>query len=59
MAAQLAPARARPWRWWHIGDLSESFVKREAGAQDSGRLFGARGGALDRVDGILFAAVAR
>jgi phosphatidate cytidylyltransferase len=41
-----------------IGDLFESFVKREASAKDSGRLFGAHGGALDRLDAVLFAAVA-
>jgi phosphatidate cytidylyltransferase len=40
-----------------IGDLFESFVKREARTKDSGRLFGAHGGALDRLDGVLFAAV--
>ncbi len=40
-----------------VGDLFESFVKREAGAKDSGGLFGAHGGALDRLDAIMFAAV--
>ncbi len=40
-----------------IGDLFESFVKREAGAKDAGRLFGAHGGALDRLDAVLFSAV--
>jgi phosphatidate cytidylyltransferase len=40
-----------------VGDLFESFVKREARTKDSGRLFGAHGGALDRLDGVLFAAV--
>ncbi|HUB76361.1 MAG TPA: phosphatidate cytidylyltransferase [Solirubrobacteraceae bacterium] len=41
-----------------LGDLFESYVKRDAGAKDSGRLFGAHGGALDRLDAILFTAVA-
>jgi phosphatidate cytidylyltransferase len=41
-----------------IGDLFESFVKREARTKDSGRLFGAHGGALDRLDAVLFAVVA-
>ncbi|MGI9097383.1 MAG: phosphatidate cytidylyltransferase [Solirubrobacteraceae bacterium] len=49
----LAVALAAP-----AGDLFESFVKREAGTKDSGRLFGAHGGALDRLDAVLFAAVA-
>jgi phosphatidate cytidylyltransferase len=40
-----------------VGDLFESFVKREARTKDSGRLFGAHGGALDRLDAVLFAAV--
>jgi phosphatidate cytidylyltransferase len=41
-----------------VGDIFESFVKREAGTKDSGRLFGAHGGALDRLDAVLFTAVA-
>jgi phosphatidate cytidylyltransferase len=40
------------------GDLFESFIKREARTKDSGRLFGAHGGALDRLDAVLFAVVA-
>ncbi|HTZ87525.1 MAG TPA: phosphatidate cytidylyltransferase [Solirubrobacteraceae bacterium] len=40
-----------------VGDLFESFVKREAQIKDSGGLFGAHGGALDRLDAVLFAAV--
>jgi phosphatidate cytidylyltransferase len=41
-----------------LGDLFESQVKRDAGTKDAGRLFGAHGGALDRVDAALFALVA-
>jgi phosphatidate cytidylyltransferase len=40
-----------------IGDLFESFIKREAHTKDTGRVFGAHGGALDRLDAVLFAAV--
>jgi phosphatidate cytidylyltransferase len=40
-----------------LGDLFESFVKREARTKDSGGLFGAHGGALDRLDAVLFAIV--
>ena len=40
-----------------IGDLFESFIKRDTGIKDSGKAFGAHGGALDRVDAALFAAV--
>ena len=40
-----------------VGDLFESFVKRETGAKDSGSLFGAHGGALDRLDAVLFTIV--
>lgn len=40
-----------------IGDLFESFVKRDVGIKDSGKAFGAHGGALDRIDAALFAAV--
>jgi phosphatidate cytidylyltransferase len=41
-----------------VGDLFESFIKREAATKDSGGLFGPHGGALDRLDAVLFAAVA-
>jgi phosphatidate cytidylyltransferase len=49
----LAVALAAP-----VGDLFESFVKREAGTKDSGGLFGPHGGALDRLDAALFTVVA-
>jgi phosphatidate cytidylyltransferase len=41
-----------------IGDLFESMVKRDAGAKDAGGLFGAHGGALDRLDAVIFTVVA-
>jgi phosphatidate cytidylyltransferase len=40
-----------------IGDLFESYVKRQAAVKDSGGFFGAHGGALDRLDALLFTAV--
>jgi phosphatidate cytidylyltransferase len=40
-----------------LGDLFESFVKRDAGTKDTGRLFGAHGGALDRLDAVMFTTV--
>ena len=49
----LAVALAAP-----VGDLVESKVKRDAGMKDSGALFGAHGGALDRLDAVFFTLVA-
>ena len=37
-----------------VGDLFESKVKRDAGTKDAGKLFGAHGGALDRLDAAFF-----
>ena len=37
-----------------VGDLFESLIKRDGGAKDTGRLFGAHGGALDRLDAVFF-----
>ncbi|MCW3015860.1 MAG: phosphatidate cytidylyltransferase [Solirubrobacterales bacterium] len=41
-----------------IGDLFESYLKRDAGTKDTGTLFGAHGGALDRLDAVMFTVVA-
>jgi phosphatidate cytidylyltransferase len=41
-----------------LGDLFESYLKRDAGTKDTGRLFGPHGGALDRLDAAMFSMVA-
>ena len=40
-----------------VGDLFESLIKRDNAVKDTGRVFGAHGGVLDRLDAVMFTVV--
>jgi phosphatidate cytidylyltransferase len=40
-----------------LGDLFESLIKRDLEVKDTGRMFGAHGGVLDRLDAVFFTVV--
>ena len=40
-----------------VGDLFESMIKRDNAVKDTGRVFGAHGGVLDRLDAVFFTVV--
>jgi phosphatidate cytidylyltransferase len=40
-----------------VGDLFESLIKRDLDVKDTGRVFGAHGGVLDRLDAVFFTVV--